>query len=87
MDVASQAITVHTLSKYRVDITCLSEALLPYFESQVIIYPGLQQRYWLYHCDASDNSGRNGVAIILSDKTHSDLIEWKPASDHMAYDR
>ncbi|VDN52231.1 unnamed protein product [Dracunculus medinensis] len=26
------------------------------------------QRYWLYHCGASNNSGRNGVAIVISDK-------------------
>ncbi|VDN53489.1 unnamed protein product [Dracunculus medinensis] len=37
MDVAIQAITVHTLSKYRVDIACLSEVRLPHFGSREII--------------------------------------------------
>ncbi|VDN51633.1 unnamed protein product [Dracunculus medinensis] len=80
IDVASQAITVHTLSKYRVDIACLSEVRLPHFgSSEVIINPGSEQKYWQYHYDASDNSGQNGnVAIVMSDKAHSALIEWKP---------
>ncbi|VDN59131.1 unnamed protein product [Dracunculus medinensis] len=76
MDAASQAIIVHTLSKYRVDIACLSEARLPHFESRTIINPGSEQRYWLYHCDASNNSGRNDVANVMSEKAYSALFEW-----------
>ncbi|VDN59754.1 unnamed protein product [Dracunculus medinensis] len=70
--VASQAITIHTLSKYRVDIACLSEVHLPYFGSRVIIDP---ESELANHCGASDNSERNGVAIVMSDKAHSALIE------------
>ncbi|VDN52125.1 unnamed protein product [Dracunculus medinensis] len=87
IDVASQAITVHTLSKYRVDIACLLEVRLPHFESREIINPSSEQRYWLYHCGALNNSGRNDVAIVMSDKAHSALIEWKPVNDCMAYAR
>uniref|UniRef100_A0A0N4UFN2 Endo/exonuclease/phosphatase domain-containing protein n=1 Tax=Dracunculus medinensis TaxID=318479 RepID=A0A0N4UFN2_DRAME len=35
----------------------------------------------------SNNSGRNGVAIVMSDKAHSALIEWKQVSDRMTYAR
>ncbi|VDN53912.1 unnamed protein product [Dracunculus medinensis] len=44
IEVASQAITVNTLSKYRVDIVCLSEVRLPYFGSRLVINPGLEHR-------------------------------------------
>ncbi|VDN56494.1 unnamed protein product [Dracunculus medinensis] len=69
MDVASQAIIIHTLSKYRVDIACLSEVRLPHFGFRVIINPGSDQRYWLYHYGASNNSERN----VKFDKAHSAL--------------
>ncbi|VDN52163.1 unnamed protein product [Dracunculus medinensis] len=89
MDVASQAITVHTLSKYRVDIAdTANTSLVGSTSSSLWVssnYPGSEQRYWLYHCGASNNSGRNGVAIVMSDKAHSALIEWKPVNDRMAY--
>lgn len=39
IDVASQAITVHTLSKYRVDAAYLSEVRLPHVGYRVIIKP------------------------------------------------
>ncbi|VDN60829.1 unnamed protein product [Dracunculus medinensis] len=82
MDVASHAITIHTLSKYCVDIACSSEVRLPIFglaysRSRSIINPGSEQKYWLYDCGGSNNLGRNGVAIVMSDKAHSALIEWK----------
>lgn len=33
MDIANQAIIVHTLPKYRVNVACLSEVYRPHFES------------------------------------------------------
>ncbi|VDN53469.1 unnamed protein product [Dracunculus medinensis] len=74
MDVASQAIIVHTLSKYRVDIVCLPQVRNPHFGSRVITNPCSEQKYWLY-CGATDNSGRNGVAIVISEKAHCASIE------------
>ncbi|VDN58773.1 unnamed protein product [Dracunculus medinensis] len=85
MNVTGQVITIHSLSKYRFNIACLSEVRLPHFGSRAIINPGSDQRYWLYQCDASDNAGQNGVAIVISDKAHSAFIEWKPVNDRMAY--
>ncbi|VDN55961.1 unnamed protein product [Dracunculus medinensis] len=66
------------------DVACLSEVRLPHVSSRVIIKPGSQQRYWLYHSSVSNNSGRNGVAIVTSEKARSALIEWKPVNDRMA---
>ncbi|VDN57822.1 unnamed protein product [Dracunculus medinensis] len=43
-----------------------------------------EKRYWLYHCGAWNNSGQNGIAIVMA---HSALIEWKPVSDRIAYAR
>lgn len=57
----------HTFSKYRVHIAYLSEARLLRFTSLVIT--NLRNRYW--HCGASNSSGRNGVAIVISKKAHS----------------
>lgn len=40
IEVASQAISVHTSSKYRADVACLSEARLLHFGSRTITKPG-----------------------------------------------
>lgn len=61
------------------------EIRLPQIGSRVITNPGSEERYWLYQCGASDNSGGNGIKIAMSEKAHSALIEWKLVSDRMAY--
>lgn len=47
-----------------VGVACLSKDRLPHVGSPVTIKPGSKQNYWLYHCDVSNNSRRNGVAIV-----------------------
>lgn len=42
---------------------------------------------YILACDVSNNSERNGVAVVMSDKAYSALIEWRPVSEHMAYAR
>lgn len=65
MDVASQAITIHTLSKYLVDVACLLEIRFPHFRSGMITANLVSSRGTGY---ISNNSGRNGAAIVLSEK-------------------
>lgn len=83
MDVVSQADTAHTLSKY-LNIAWLWLVYPPHVGSQVVIKPDYKQRYWLYHCGVSDNSRRNGIAFVKSEKAQSALIEWM-LNDLMAH--
>lgn len=82
---ASQAIMVHSLSKFRINIAYLSEARLHHFGSRAITIPVSKQRYWLYYCGISDNSERNGVAIVMSEKARSALVG--QVNDRMVYSR
>ncbi|VDN55244.1 unnamed protein product [Dracunculus medinensis] len=56
------------------DVACSSEVRLPHVDCRVIIKPGSEQRYWLYYCGVSNQSRRNGVEIVISEKTRSVLI-------------
>lgn len=71
--------TKRLLSTLFLDIVWIS----PVFGSRVTINPDSGHRYWACHCDTSDDSGRSGIAIALSERNHSALIEWKTISDRM----
>lgn len=79
---ASQAIIVHTLSKYRVDVACLPEVLFPHVSSRIIIK--VSSKDIGYHSGVSHNSEENSVAIAMSEKARFVLIKWKPLNDRMA---
>ncbi|VDN56389.1 unnamed protein product [Dracunculus medinensis] len=79
IDIPSQAITVHTLSKYRMNIARLSRVRLSHFRFRAINL-GSKQRYCLYHCVVLED-----VVVIMSEKARSALIRWKLLNDYMAY--
>lgn len=58
IDIVSQAITAHILSKYR-----LLVGNFPHFWSRIIIKSGSQVEV-LCHCDVSDKLEWNGIAIV-----------------------
>ncbi|VDN54477.1 unnamed protein product [Dracunculus medinensis] len=59
----------------------LQEIRIPHFGFHVITKAGSRQS--LYRYGVSNNSGRNGVGIVMSEKGRSALIEWKPVNDRM----
>lgn len=73
--------TKRWLSTHFLNIVWMSpEVHLPHFGSRIIIKPTSKQKY---HCGASDNSRRNGIAIFMSEKARFVLIEWKTVNDRM----
>nr|VZI37490.1 unnamed protein product [Spirometra erinaceieuropaei] len=49
--------------------------------------PGVESHFTLYHSSPRDSSGRNGVAIALSQQADLALLNWEPVNDRMAYVR
>lgn len=58
-----------------VGIAYLFKIRPPHLEQLLSLSP--TRADWLYHCGVSDNSGRIGVAIVMSEKTRYAMIEWK----------
>ena len=84
LDPGAQALTMRTLSNYRVDISCLSEVRLRGSGSKCIKVPGKDENYWLYFSGPEDNSGNGGVAVALSTKANQSMISWNPVSPRIA---
>ena len=76
----TQALTIHTLSQYNIDVACLSEVRLADSGHHIIKVPAASASYHLYHSGVTDNSGRHGVALALSDAANAALLLWKPIS-------
>ncbi len=83
-DVAVQALTMWELRKYNVDIACLSGVGIPGSGHSAIKVPGEEACYHIYHSGVVDNSGRNGVAIALSEAAQAALLAWVPISSRLA---
>ena len=83
-DSGTQALTIHSLWKYGIDIACLSETRLADSGHTVIKVPQAETHYHLYHSGVMDNSGLHGVAIALSQPANAALLEWRPISSRMA---
>ncbi len=65
-DVDVQALTMHELRKYNVDMACPSEVRIPDSGHSVIKVPGEEACCHLYHSGVVGNIGRYGVAIAPS---------------------
>ncbi len=65
------------------DIACLSEVRVPDSGHTMIMVPGEEACYHLYHIGVVDNSGRHGVAIDLSEATQAALLAWVPISSRL----
>ncbi|CAI9729464.1 Hypothetical predicted protein [Octopus vulgaris] len=83
----TQALTMHTLSKYNIDIACLSEARLPDSGYRRIKVPQHDASYHLYHSGPTDNSGLHGVAFALNDRANASFLAWEPISPRLAHIR
>lgn len=65
MNVESQAIIIHTLSKYNMHIVLLPEVCIHNSrEPKAVTIPGSTKKYWLHHIGISNNSKRSRIAII-----------------------
>lgn len=87
MDVASPAVTMQTLSKYRVDVIWLLEVRLPSglaTGSRAITKPDFKKSYWLY-CGITQGEMAWVRLSGLKNSIHLEWVEWKPVNDHMAY--
>lgn len=80
----AQALTIHALYKYGIEIACLSEVRLPNSGHMVIPVAHSNTSYHLYHSGVSDDSGRHGVAVALSANANAALLDWEPISERLA---
>ncbi len=83
-DAGAQALTMRELRKYNVDIACLLEVRIPHRGHSLIKVPGEEACCYLYHSGVVDNTGRYGVAIILSEAAQAALLECVPISSRLA---
>lgn len=83
-DEGTQSLTVRTLHKYGVCVSCLSEVRLPDSGHRIIKVPESDCVYHLYHSGVEDNSGLYGVAIALSPVAQAALLAWEPVSHRLA---
>ena len=80
----TQSLTVKTLHKYGVGITCLSEVCLLDSGHKIIKVPESDHVYHLYYSWVEDNSGLYGVVIALSPLAPAALLAWEPVFHTLA---
>ncbi|CAE1318541.1 unnamed protein product [Acanthosepion pharaonis] len=80
----TQALTVHALHQYKVDVACLSEVKLADHGHKSIKVPLSDAAYHLYYSGPTDGSGRHGVALVLSDQANNALLAWELVSPCLA---
>ena len=83
-DEGTQSLTMRALHQYKVDVACLSEVRLPDSGQKTIKVPGEDKLMHLYYSGVSDNSGRHGVAVVLSEHANKALLAWSPISERIA---
>ncbi len=75
---------MRTLMAYRVEVACLSEVYRPGSGHKEIKVPSTDATYHLYHSGVQDNTGRHGVALVLSSAANAALLDWVPISPRLA---
>ncbi|KAK2725082.1 hypothetical protein QYM36_001511, partial [Artemia franciscana] len=81
---ATQAILVHELEKYNIDILCISKTRISGSGSIVITAPETLHQFHFFYSGIEDNSGLHGVGFIMNQRTRNALLEWEPVSCRLA---
>ncbi len=74
---------MRTLLAYCVVVACLLEVRLPGSGHKEIKAPHANATYHLHHSGVLDNTGRHGVALVVSTAANARLQDWAPISSRL----